>query len=291
MSTGTRVRDSTYEVSIANTTASAWGVNRYFGVSVSAKTETKAAQIERVEIRAGLAMPAAPSTTDLRKGSPSSNIRWVFSMATVASSTRMPTASARPPSVMTLMVSPSAARIASEVRIESGIETSTTMVERQEPRKSRIVRPVSPAAITASWITPSIAAETKTDWSNNSRRTMPSGAAARMSGRAFLTLLTTSRVEAVPFLKIRISTDWAPSARTTLTCGGPPSRTKATSRTSTGWPETTLIGMRFSASRVSGEALSWIGYCCSPILARPDGIVRFCAVIALVTSSAVSPSA
>ena len=87
----------------------------------------------------------------------------MFSIATVASSTRMPTASARPPSVITLMVSPSAARIASEVRIESGIETSTTMVERHDPRNSRMVRPVRPAAMIASWITPSMAAETKTD--------------------------------------------------------------------------------------------------------------------------------
>ena len=84
-------------------------------------------------------------------------------MATVASSTRMPTARASPPSVMTLMVSPNAVRIASEVRIESGIETSTTMVERHEPRNNRMVRPVSAAAMTASWITPSMAAETKTD--------------------------------------------------------------------------------------------------------------------------------
>ena len=50
-------------------------MNRYFGVSVSAKTETKAAQIDSVEISAGLAMPAAPSTTALRNGLPSSNRR------------------------------------------------------------------------------------------------------------------------------------------------------------------------------------------------------------------------
>ena len=40
-------------------------------------------------------------------GSPSSvSRRWVFSMVTVESSTRMPTASASPPSVMVLSVSP-----------------------------------------------------------------------------------------------------------------------------------------------------------------------------------------
>ena len=88
-----------------------------------------------------------------------------------------------------------------------------------------MVRPVRQAAMTASCHTPSIAFETKTDWSKSGLISIPSGAAARMSGSAALTLLTTSSVEAVPFLSTRISTEACPSARTTLTCGGPPSRT------------------------------------------------------------------
>ncbi len=51
------------------------------------------------------------------------------------------------------------------------------------------------------------------------------GAAARIVGIAALTLLTTFSVEALPFLMICISTACWPSALTTLTCGGPPSRT------------------------------------------------------------------
>ena len=46
----------------------------------------------------------------VRRSLPSSKLRSMFSIVTVASSTRMPTASARPPSVMMLMVSPSALR-------------------------------------------------------------------------------------------------------------------------------------------------------------------------------------
>ena len=46
----------------------------------------------------------------------------MFSIATVASSTRMPTASARPPSVMMLIVSPSAL---------------STMIERQDRQRDR----------------------------------------------------------------------------------------------------------------------------------------------------------
>ena len=78
----------------------------------------------------------------------------MFSIATVASSTRMPTASARPPSVMMLIVSPSALSTMIEARIESGIETAMISVLRQLPRKSRIISAVRQAAITASRTTP-----------------------------------------------------------------------------------------------------------------------------------------
>ena len=66
-------------------------------------------------------------------------LRCVFSISTVASSTRMPTASASPPSVITLMVCPSRLSRQSEVRIESGIEMQTIRVLRQLPRNSRII--------------------------------------------------------------------------------------------------------------------------------------------------------
>ena len=87
----------------------------------------------------------------------------MFSMVTVASSTRMPTASASPPSVMMLMVSPSRPSTMIDVRMDSGIETAMMSVLRQLPRKSRIITAVRHAAMMASWITPLIAARTKTD--------------------------------------------------------------------------------------------------------------------------------
>ena len=87
----------------------------------------------------------------------------MFSMVTVASSTRMPTARARPPSVMMLMVSPSAERQATDVRMESGMEMVMISVLRQLPRKSKIIRPVRPAAMMPSRMTPEIAARTKMD--------------------------------------------------------------------------------------------------------------------------------
>jgi hypothetical protein len=61
----------------------------------------------------------------------------MFSMVTVASSTKMPTASASPPRVMMLMVCPSAPNVMIDVRMESGIETAMMSVLRQLPKNSR----------------------------------------------------------------------------------------------------------------------------------------------------------
>ena len=87
-------------------------------------------------------------------GLPMPKLRLMFSISTVASSTRMPTASARPPSVIVLSVCPIDEKTMIDTRIDSGIETTMTSVERHEPRNSRIISPVSPAAISASRSTP-----------------------------------------------------------------------------------------------------------------------------------------
>ena len=93
----------------------------------------------------------------------SAMLRCVFSISTVASSTRMPTASASPPSVITLIVSPSAVRMTSEVAIESGIDVQTISVDRHDPRNSRIISPVSAAAMRASRTTSEMESRTKID--------------------------------------------------------------------------------------------------------------------------------
>ena len=75
----------------------------------------------------------------------------------------MPTASASPPKVITLMVWPMAFNRNSELKTDSGIEMQTINVLRQLPRKSRIIKPVRPAASRPSCITLSTAARTKID--------------------------------------------------------------------------------------------------------------------------------
>ena len=87
----------------------------------------------------------------------------MFSMVTVASSTKMPTASASPPRVMMLMLSPSALRTQIDVRIDKGMETAMIRVLRQLPRNRRIMTAVRQAAMIASRTTPVTAARTNSD--------------------------------------------------------------------------------------------------------------------------------
>ena len=99
----------------------------------------------------------------------------MFSIITVASSTRMPTASARPPSVITLMVWPSQDSARIEHRIDSGIEVATISVERHEPRNSSTVSPVSTAAVSISSTTFSTEERTKAEASLSGVMVTPGG--------------------------------------------------------------------------------------------------------------------
>ena len=80
------------------------------------------------------------------------------------------------------------------------MEIMTTIVDRQEPRNSRIIIAVNAAAIAPSRTTLVTAALTNTDWSNSSLILRPGGAAARATLSTSLTPFTTSSVDALPFL-------------------------------------------------------------------------------------------
>ena len=112
------------------------GTKRYLATPERKNIGTNTMQIESVDTSAGTAICEAPSRIAWMISLPWSRLRLMFSTSTVASSTRMPTASARPPSVMMLIVSPSALSTISEVSTESGIETAMISVLRQLPRNS-----------------------------------------------------------------------------------------------------------------------------------------------------------
>ena len=168
---------------------------------------------------AGKAISPAPFRMPASKGSPAARWRSTFSIVTVASSTRMPTASAKPPSVIMLIVWPRALRMASEASTESGMETAMMSVLLQEPRKSRIISAVKAAAITPSRTTPLTAACTKSDWSANCFTCTSLVTVFRMFAMPALTPAATERVDALPFLKTLSSVLRTPSWRTIFSCG------------------------------------------------------------------------
>src|SRR5689334_16894878 len=130
---GTSVRERKYEVSMAKTTDIASGTNNDLAAPLMNTTGTETMQIHSVETSAGVAISEAPSRMALTMGFFCAMFRWTFSISTVASSTRIPTASAIPPSVITFKVSPSQERTMMETRMESGMETRTIKVLRQLP--------------------------------------------------------------------------------------------------------------------------------------------------------------
>src|SRR5437899_2739099 len=121
------------------------------------------ATVEIENINRNLAIRAAPSRMAYKVHFPMARLRQMSSISTVASSTRMPTASARPPKVMMLIVSPKAPRAMTLTRMDKGMEMAMISVLFQFPRKSRIMTAVRQAAISASRITPWMAARTNSD--------------------------------------------------------------------------------------------------------------------------------
>ena len=110
-----------------------------------------------------MAISAAPSKIACRGFLPINICRSIFSISTVASSTKIPTASAKPPIVIKLMVSPIKYKTINEHIIDNGIDTAIIQVLRQLPKNSKIMAAVKPAAIKASCKTLAIAALTNKD--------------------------------------------------------------------------------------------------------------------------------
>ena len=153
-------------------------------------------QIASVATMAGTATCWAPSSTATVSGFPSARLRWMFSIATVASSTSIPIASANPPRVMMLIVWFVNLSPRNAVKIASGIEVDTITTLRQLPRNAKIIRDTSTEARIASRTTPDIAARTNSDWSKSIFRSSPSGATACIAGIARPVASTTASVDA-----------------------------------------------------------------------------------------------
>ena len=139
------------------------GRNIAFGTPFITKEGANTARIHSRISNNGKAISMQASSIARRLGLFISRCWWMFSIVTVAWSTRMPMASARPLNVMMLIVCPRMLRMITETKIERGIETATIIVLRQLPKKTSIINDVRHAAIMPSLITPDIDAFTKID--------------------------------------------------------------------------------------------------------------------------------
>ena len=157
------MKDSARLASSATITETESGENRYFAVPSSRNTGTNTMQMHRVDRNVGVPTSPAPSTIASRRCACRPVCRSMFSITTVPLSTRMPTASAKPPSVIVFKVSPPTAMMSTAVTIDSGIEARMITVRRALPMKSRIISAVSPAAMHPPMITLLSAARTNTD--------------------------------------------------------------------------------------------------------------------------------
>ena len=98
------MRESRNEAAIAKITANASGVNTHADRPVINRIGVSTMQMDTVETNSGNTTSFALARIALRTSLPSAMWRLVFSTSTTALSTRMPMASARPPSVITLKV-------------------------------------------------------------------------------------------------------------------------------------------------------------------------------------------
>ena len=213
---GTRVRERMKDASMAKATASAMGMNSQPETPLSSNSGNQTMTMARVATKVGITIWLAASMMATSSGLPISMWVSMFSIITVASSTRMPTASASPPRVMTLMDSPIQCRQMMEDRMDSGIDVAMMVVARQDPRNSSTTRPVSADASTISCSTSLMESFTKVEASLRIFTPTPGGTILRMRGIAFLIPSTTAKVEASPLFITTIITACLPSTSTEL---------------------------------------------------------------------------
>src|SRR5260370_23544643 len=107
---------------MAKLMASDSGTNRNLATPDRKNIGMKTMQMHSVETNAGTGICCAPSRMAWTVSLPIARLRLMFSISTVASSTRIPTASARPPKVIILMVCPNALRHRMLTRMDRGME-------------------------------------------------------------------------------------------------------------------------------------------------------------------------
>ncbi len=163
---GTNVLESRYDEIIAKPTPSVSGMNSDRSGSPMMKAGMNTERMQSRASSRGTAVIRLPWRTAEATFGVLCICTWTHSTVTVDSSTRMPIASAIPPSDMMLIVLPVNQSPNSDPSSASGMLMTTTMTLLRSPRKIRIIRPVRPAPIRPSVATLSTAASTVGDSSN-----------------------------------------------------------------------------------------------------------------------------
>ena len=116
--------------------------------------EMNTAKMQTIARSRGITVSSEPSRTANASGCPCCKWLWMFSIATVASSTRIPMASANPPKVITLIVCPVSQSATTAAISANGMFNKTIRALRQSRRNSRIISPTSTAPSAPSLTTP-----------------------------------------------------------------------------------------------------------------------------------------
>ena len=199
---GTNMLESMYDVIMANPTPRVSGMKSDRSGSLMMKAGIKTARMQSSASSLGTAVALLAASTATATLGACSICTWVFSIVTVASSTRMPIASAIPPSDMMLIVFPVAHSPTKEPKSARGILETTTSTLLRSPKNSKIISPVKPAPIMPSVATLSTAATTVGDSSNSKSILTSLGTASWNNFIDFLTSATTVKVDPVSFLMI-----------------------------------------------------------------------------------------
>ncbi len=219
---GTSVRDRMKDAIMAKMMASAMGMNSQPATPLRPNSGSQTMQMHVVATKVGMTIWLAASMIAGSSALPISRCASMFSIITVASSTRMPTASARPPSVMTLIVCPAQFSPMIAHRMASGMEVAMMTVGRHDPKNSSTTMPVRAAAVSISRTTSKMESLTNTDASPRMLTFTSGGSSFWMRGSSALAPATTSSVEASPLFITTISTPCCPFTSTRLVCGWPP---------------------------------------------------------------------
>ena len=155
--------ESTYDEIIANPTARESGTNSWRPTPTMNSAGMNTESTHSMERKRGVIVFRQASTTARAFDIPEPRCVWMFSISTVASSTNTPTANARPPSVMMLIVCPVSHSATTAERIENGIVMTTISELRRSRRKISTISPVKSAPRSASPIKPLIAPDTYLD--------------------------------------------------------------------------------------------------------------------------------